>query len=96
VDVTLSDGTRIRASSISNGTTMTRRVRLGSTWTSGGTQPGPLAGVNPPEAVAWVRSNYRSDAVENVEQEACVDWFADYVRRADASDPSLGPITPRR
>jgi len=50
-----------------------------------------LAGVNPPEAVAWVRSNYRSDAVENVEQEAWVDWFADHVRRADASGESYSP-----
>jgi hypothetical protein len=43
-----------------------------------------LAGVNPPEAVAWVRKNYRSDAVENVEQETWVDWFAEYIQRQGA------------
>ena len=43
-----------------------------------------LAGGNPSEAVAWVRSNYRSDAVESVEQERWVDWFAEYVQRERA------------
>ncbi len=36
-----------------------------------------LAGVDPPDAVAWVRENYRSAAVETPEQERWVDWFAE-------------------
>jgi hypothetical protein len=36
-----------------------------------------LAGVDPPDAVAWVRENYRSDAVETPDQERWVDWFAE-------------------
>jgi hypothetical protein len=36
-----------------------------------------LAGVDPPDAVAWVRENYRSDAVETRDQERWVDWFAE-------------------
>ncbi|HXK18031.1 MAG TPA: protein-tyrosine phosphatase family protein [Polyangiaceae bacterium] len=36
-----------------------------------------LAGVDPQEAVAWVRRNYKSNAVENDEQEMWVDWFAE-------------------
>jgi hypothetical protein len=91
----LSDSTRLRAC------TRGETVEIGCIGGRGRTGTvlaclAVLAGVNPPEAVAWVRSNYRSDAVENVEQEAWVDWFADYVRRADASDPSLGPVIPRR
>jgi hypothetical protein len=36
-----------------------------------------LAGIVPPEAVAWVRANYRSDAIETPEQERFVTTFAD-------------------
>ena len=35
-----------------------------------------LAGVPPKDAVPWVRSAYRQQAVETVEQEAWVRWFA--------------------
>jgi hypothetical protein len=35
-----------------------------------------LAGVPPAEAVSWVRSAYRREAVETAEQEAWVQWFA--------------------
>jgi hypothetical protein len=35
-----------------------------------------LAGVPAPDAVAWVRSNYRPGAVETREQEELVAWFA--------------------
>ena len=35
-----------------------------------------LAGVDPADAVAWVRQNYRSGAIETTEQERWVDWFA--------------------
>lgn len=35
-----------------------------------------LAGVSPPEAVTWVRSNYDAAAVETLEQEEWVLWFA--------------------
>ena len=35
-----------------------------------------LAGVPPAEAVPWVRSAYRPEAVETAEQEAWVQWFA--------------------
>jgi hypothetical protein len=38
-----------------------------------------LAGVPPPEAVAWVRASYRPEAVETVGQEAWVRWFAEWV-----------------
>lgn len=34
-----------------------------------------LAGVATDEAVAWVRTAYRPDAVETLEQEAWVRWF---------------------
>jgi hypothetical protein len=35
-----------------------------------------LAGVPPAEAVAWVRDNYRTEAVETADQEEWVRWFA--------------------
>jgi hypothetical protein len=35
-----------------------------------------LAGAPPAEAVPWVRSTYRPEAVETAEQEAWVEWFA--------------------
>jgi hypothetical protein len=35
-----------------------------------------LAGVSPAEAVPWVRSTYRPEAVETAEQEAWVEWFS--------------------
>ena len=38
-----------------------------------------LAGVPQAEAVAWVRANYRPQAVETADQEAWVRWFADWV-----------------
>jgi hypothetical protein len=36
-----------------------------------------LGGVEPLDAVAWVRENYRSGAIETPEQESWVDWFAE-------------------
>jgi protein-tyrosine phosphatase len=36
-----------------------------------------LAGVPASEAVAWVRENYESGAVETSDQEAWVGWFAE-------------------
>lgn len=42
-----------------------------------------LAGVPGNEAVAWVRSAYRPQAVETAEQEAWVQWFAGWA--ADAA-----------
>jgi hypothetical protein len=36
-----------------------------------------LAGVDSSAAVAWVRENYRSGAVETPEQESWVTWFAE-------------------
>jgi hypothetical protein len=39
-----------------------------------------LAGVDSSEAVGWVRRNYRPEAVESVEQEQWVEWFADKAR----------------
>jgi hypothetical protein len=36
-----------------------------------------LAGVDPPDAVAWVREHYRPEAVETPEQEHWVAWFAE-------------------
>jgi Protein-tyrosine phosphatase len=38
-----------------------------------------LAGVPPSDAVPWVRNAYRPEAVETVEQEAWVRWFAGWV-----------------
>ena len=52
-----------------------------------------LAGVPPAEAVAWVRAAYRPDAVETVDQEAWVGWFAEWVHahpHANASHAGLG------
>jgi len=40
-----------------------------------------LAGVPPKDAVAWVRRNYDTEAVEGTEQERWVLWFADEVKR---------------
>lgn len=40
-----------------------------------------LAGVPSAKAVAWVRHAYRSEAVETVEQENWVRWFADRASR---------------
>jgi hypothetical protein len=39
-----------------------------------------LSGVPPEEAVAWVRSAYRREAVETPEQEEWVQWFAGWAR----------------
>ena len=36
-----------------------------------------LAGVDPLDAVSWVRENYRSAAIETPEQERWVAWFAE-------------------
>ena len=44
-----------------------------------------LAGVPAAEAVPWVRSAYRPQAVETAEQEAWVQWFAGWA--FDASKP---------
>jgi hypothetical protein len=44
-----------------------------------------LSGVPPPEAVPWVRTAYRREAVETAEQEAWVQWFAGWA--SDASAP---------
>jgi hypothetical protein len=40
-----------------------------------------LAGVPPKDAVAWVRGNYDTEAVEGRKQEEWVLWFADEVER---------------
>jgi hypothetical protein len=40
-----------------------------------------LAGLDPSEAVAWVRQNYRPGAVETTDQESWVAWFSDWARR---------------
>jgi hypothetical protein len=46
-----------------------------------------LAGVAAPEAVAWVRANYRPQAVETADQVAWVRWFAEW---ADALPAAHG------
>jgi protein-tyrosine phosphatase len=38
-----------------------------------------LAGVPRAQAVAWVRASYRPEAVETVDQEAWVQWFAEWM-----------------
>jgi protein-tyrosine phosphatase len=38
-----------------------------------------LAGVPPVEAVAWVRATFRPEAVETTDQEAWVQWFAEWL-----------------
>jgi hypothetical protein len=43
-----------------------------------------LAGVAPGEAIEWVRTEYRPQAVETAEQEAWVEWFGRW-----AADTSL-------
>jgi Protein-tyrosine phosphatase len=52
-----------------------------------------LAGVPPAQAVAWVRASYRPEAVETADQEAWVQWFAEWVDahpEASASHAGLG------
>ena len=39
-----------------------------------------LAGVDPLDAVPWVRENYRSGAIETPDQESWVGWFATSAR----------------
>jgi len=36
-----------------------------------------LAGLDPVDAVVWVRANYRPAAIETTEQERWVGWFAE-------------------
>jgi len=43
-----------------------------------------LSGVPAPEAVSWVRAEYRPEAVETADQEAWVQWFADWASNATA------------
>jgi hypothetical protein len=51
-----------------------------------------LAGVPPEAAVAWVRAAYRPEAVETVDQEAWVRWFASWLRAHPHADPGqFGP-----
>jgi protein-tyrosine phosphatase len=38
-----------------------------------------LAGVPRAQAVAWVRASYRPEALETADQEAWVQWFADWM-----------------
>lgn len=45
-----------------------------------------LDGVGADEAVAWVRSTYRSGAVETPEQEAWVRWFGAWLAGTQAND----------
>lgn len=42
-----------------------------------------LAGLDAPSAIAWVRQNYRPEAVETADQEQWVGWFSRWVRSAD-------------
>jgi hypothetical protein len=35
-----------------------------------------LSGVPPDDAVSWVRSHYQPSAIETIEQESWVRWFA--------------------
>jgi len=52
-----------------------------------------LAGVPPAQAVAWVRASYRPEAVETADQEAWVQWSAEWVDahpEASASHAGLG------
>ena len=53
-----------------------------------------LAGVPPAEAVAWVRHAYKAEAVETVEQEEWVRWFAGRACGQRDRDEHHG-ITPR-
>jgi hypothetical protein len=39
-----------------------------------------LAGLDPSAAVAWVRKNYRSGAIETTDQESWVAWFSEWAR----------------
>lgn len=42
-----------------------------------------LAGFEPSAAIAWVRQNYRSGAVETADQESWVAWFSEWVQHTD-------------
>lgn len=50
-----------------------------------------LAGVEPTKAVSWVRSTYCNDAVEGINQEWWVKWFAAYINGEDPPKPLLAP-----
>jgi len=49
-----------------------------------------LAGLDAPASIAWVRANYRPEAVETVDQEEWVAWFSDRVTRLAATEPRSG------
>jgi hypothetical protein len=42
-----------------------------------------LAGVSSRDAVAWVRKNYRPRAIETLDQENWIDWFAQDTENGD-------------
>ena len=41
-----------------------------------------LTGLDAPSSIAWVRTNYRPDAVETADQEEWVAWFTRWARSA--------------
>ena len=50
-----------------------------------------LSGVESGDAVAWVRDNYRSGAVETADQERWVEWFAESREsKGDRDDDKAG------
>jgi hypothetical protein len=44
-----------------------------------------LAGLDAPSAIAWVRRNYRPNAVETADQEGWVGWFSEWIQRDGAT-----------
>jgi hypothetical protein len=46
-----------------------------------------LAGLDAPSAVAWVRQNYRAEAVETTDQEQWVAWFNEWTGGGGTVEP---------
>ena len=54
-----------------------------------------LAGVEPGDAVPWVRRTYQPGAVETADQEAWVLWFAEWAVRSEHESDLARPIGKR-
>lgn len=46
-----------------------------------------LTGLDTPSSIAWVRANYRPEAIETTDQEEWVAWFAQWATETQAGSP---------